>query len=75
MNDLVIILVIVLVLVLIWRGPKTLPVLGQALGRGVKEAKREATEFRASTDPDPDEPSAPPAATTSDEPPPGSPTT
>jgi Sec-independent protein translocase protein TatA len=52
MNDIVIVLLIVLVLVLIWRGPKTLPLLGQALGRGVKEAKREASEFRENTDPE-----------------------
>jgi Sec-independent protein translocase protein TatA len=76
-SDLVLVLVIVLVLVLIWRGPKTLPVLGQALGRGVKEAKREASELRTSTDPEPDQPaSGAPAAPTSDEPtPPGPPTT
>ena len=54
-NDIVIVLVIVLILVLIWRGPKTLPLLGQALGRGVKEAKREATDLRSSTEPSTDE--------------------
>lgn len=50
-TDLALILIIILVIVLIWRGPKTLPVLGQALGRGVKEARKEASEFRESTDP------------------------
>jgi Sec-independent protein translocase protein TatA len=54
MSDLVVVLVIVLILVLIWRGPKTLPLLGQALGRGVKEARREASELRASTEPEPE---------------------
>jgi Sec-independent protein translocase protein TatA len=41
-SDLIIVLIIVLVVVLIWRGPKTLPKLGQALGRGVREARTEA---------------------------------
>jgi Sec-independent protein translocase protein TatA len=41
-SDLLIILVVILVLVVLWRGPKTLPKLGEALGRGVKEAKSEA---------------------------------
>ena len=27
-----------------WRGPKTLPKLGEALGRGVREAKTEAAK-------------------------------
>jgi Sec-independent protein translocase protein TatA len=42
MSDILVILVIVLIAVLIWRGPKTLPKLGQALGRGVREARTEA---------------------------------
>jgi Sec-independent protein translocase protein TatA len=45
--DLLIILVVILVLVVLWRGPKTLPKLGEALGRGVKEAKTEATKAQA----------------------------
>lgn len=52
--DLIFILVIILVLVLIWRGPKTLPQIGEALGRGVREAKSEAgkaqKEIQARTD-------------------------
>ena len=32
--------------VLIWRGPKTLPKIGQALGRGVREARTEAAKLR-----------------------------
>ncbi|MBI3747594.1 MAG: twin-arginine translocase TatA/TatE family subunit [Chloroflexi bacterium] len=36
MTDLLIPLLIVLVLVVMWRGPKTLPKLGEALGRGVR---------------------------------------
>ena len=42
--DLLFILIIILVLVLMWRGPKTLPKLGEAFGRGVKEAKEEAAK-------------------------------
>ena len=48
--DVVIILVIVLILALMWRGPKTLPKIGQALGRGVKNAKEEAREVRSAID-------------------------
>jgi Sec-independent protein translocase protein TatA len=44
MTDLLIPLLIALVLVVMWRGPKTLPKLGEALGRGVREAKAEATK-------------------------------
>jgi Sec-independent protein translocase protein TatA len=44
MTDLLIPLLIALVLVIMWRGPKTLPKLGEALGRGVREAKAEAAK-------------------------------
>jgi Sec-independent protein translocase protein TatA len=47
MDNLLIVLIIILVLVLMWRGPKNLPKLGEALGRGVKEAKVEATKAQA----------------------------
>jgi Sec-independent protein translocase protein TatA len=47
MQDLVIVLVVILILVLLWRGPKTLPSLGAALGRGVREAKEEATKVQS----------------------------
>jgi Sec-independent protein translocase protein TatA len=40
-SDLAIVLIVVLVIVLIWRGPKTLPLLGRAFGQGVKEARKE----------------------------------
>ena len=62
-SDLLIILLVILVLVVMWRGPKTLPKLGEALGRGVKEAKTEATkaqaeiQARASDDTAPSDPS------------------
>jgi Sec-independent protein translocase protein TatA len=42
--DIAVILVVVLILVLLWRGPKTLPKLGEALGRGVREARREVAK-------------------------------
>jgi Sec-independent protein translocase protein TatA len=44
MPDLLIILVVILIAVLFWRGPKNLPKIGEALGRGYKEAKIEATK-------------------------------
>ena len=44
MPDLLVILIVILVLVVMWRGPKTLPRLGEALGRGVREARQEATK-------------------------------
>lgn len=59
MSDLAVILIVILVLVILWRGPKTLPRLGSALGRGVREARHEATnardEIRSRTDA-PDDP-------------------
>ena len=61
--DIVLVLVIVLVIVLIWRGPKTLPLLGRAFGQGVREARREIDEIR--TDPAAsatDDESAPPGS-------------
>jgi Sec-independent protein translocase protein TatA len=42
-SDLLIVLIVALVVVIVWRGPKTLPKLGQALGRGVREARSEAS--------------------------------
>jgi Sec-independent protein translocase protein TatA len=43
-TDLILLLVIILVVVLIWRGPKILPEWGAALGRGVREARSNATK-------------------------------
>ncbi len=45
--DLIVVLIIILAVVLIWRGPKTLPQLGEALGRGVKEARKEAADIQS----------------------------
>jgi Sec-independent protein translocase protein TatA len=47
MPDLLLILIVILVLAVMWRGPKTLPKLGEALGRGVREAKSEASKAQA----------------------------
>jgi Sec-independent protein translocase protein TatA len=56
MGDALLVLLVILAVVLVWRGPKTLPKLGQALGRGVREARREVE----SADPDkPETPEAP----------------
>jgi Sec-independent protein translocase protein TatA len=44
--DILIVLVIILVVVIIWRGPKTLPLIGKAFGQGVKEARKEIDEIR-----------------------------
>ncbi len=45
--DIVAVLVIVLIIVIIWRGPKTLPLLGRAFGQGVKEARKEMDELKS----------------------------
>jgi Sec-independent protein translocase protein TatA len=47
MQDIGLVLIVILILVLLWRGPKTLPKLGQALGRGVREAREEASKAQA----------------------------
>jgi Sec-independent protein translocase protein TatA len=46
-SDVVIVLIVILVLALLWRGPKTLPKLGEAFGRGIREAKTEASKAQA----------------------------
>ena len=50
MPDLVVVLVLALVVVLVQRGPKTLPRLGEALGRGVRAAREEARRDAAGRD-------------------------
>ncbi|HEY7736920.1 MAG TPA: twin-arginine translocase TatA/TatE family subunit [Candidatus Limnocylindrales bacterium] len=42
MPDTLLVLLVILGAVLVWRGPKNLPKLGEALGRGVREARKEA---------------------------------
>lgn len=45
--DVVVVLVVILIVVVLWRGPKTLPLLGRAFGQGVREARREIDEMKA----------------------------
>jgi Sec-independent protein translocase protein TatA len=45
--DVLLVLILVLVVVIIWRGPKTLPLLGKAFGQGVKEARKEIGELKS----------------------------
>lgn len=47
MQDLALVLVIVLIVAIIWRGPKTLPLLGRAFGQGVREARKEIEEIKS----------------------------
>lgn len=47
MPDLLLILIVILVLAILWRGPKTLPKIGEALGRGVREARTEASKAQS----------------------------
>ena len=42
--DIAIVLVVLLVLVLMWRGPKTLPRLGEAFGQAIRGARRAVDE-------------------------------
>ena len=48
--DILLVLIVVLVLVIIWRGPKTLPLLGRAFGQGVKEARQEIEGLKGNDD-------------------------
>lgn len=62
MSELLILLIVILVLALMWRGPKTLPRIGEALGRGVREARTEAAKAQEEIQHrvgGPDEPTAP----------------
>ena len=55
-SDVLIVLIVILILALMWRGPKTLPKIGQMLGRGVKAAREETADITSSmhkTDDDP----------------------
>ena len=47
MPDTLVVLIIVLIVVVIWRGPKTLPGLGAMFGRGVKNAREEASKLKS----------------------------
>ena len=52
--DLIVVLIIVLVIVVVWRGPKTLPLLGKAFGQGVREARKEIEDIKDENDQDKD---------------------
>jgi Sec-independent protein translocase protein TatA len=49
-NDVVLVLILVLIIVVVWRGPRTLPELGRMFGRGVREARAEASKLRSGDD-------------------------
>jgi Sec-independent protein translocase protein TatA len=49
-SDLIVVLIIILIIVVIWRGPKTLPELGRMFGRGIREAREEASKIRSGDD-------------------------
>jgi Sec-independent protein translocase protein TatA len=59
MPELLVLLIIILVVVIIWRGPKTLPLLGRAFGQGVKEARREIDSIKGDDPAGPDETKTP----------------
>ncbi len=50
MGDVLLVLLIVLGAVIVIRGPKTLPKLGEAFGRGVKAARAEMKDDAAPDD-------------------------
>jgi len=54
-QHLLLVLVIVLIIVVIWRGPKTLPLIGRAFGQGVREARKEINEMKGDADKKPDD--------------------
>jgi len=61
-SDLIVVLIIVLIIVLLWRGPKNLPEIGRMFGRGVREARIEASKLRSDNDDaTPPDPGSPPA--------------
>jgi Sec-independent protein translocase protein TatA len=60
MTDIGLVLIVILVLVIIWRGPRTLPKIGQALGRGVKAAREEAKSIGDGSAPPADDPDSSP---------------
>ena len=51
MGDVLLILLVLLVVVLLWRGPKTLPRLGEAFGQSVRAARRAARDGTDADDP------------------------
>lgn len=51
MGDLLLVLIVVLIIVVILRGPKTIPEIGRMFGRGVREARIEASKLRSTDEP------------------------
>ena len=47
-----VLLLVILAVVFVWRGPKTLPKIGQALGRSVKEVRKELESDDPTATPD-----------------------
>ena len=60
-SDFIVVLIIILIIVVIWRGPKTLPELGRMFGRGVREAREEASKIRSGEGDGPDSGGSTPA--------------
>ena len=56
--DIIIVLIVILGAVLIWRGPKTLPKWGEAVGQAVRGARTEATKAQSEIQKRLDEPDA-----------------
>jgi Sec-independent protein translocase protein TatA len=56
--DLIVVLIVILGIVLIWRGPKTLPKWGEAVGQAVRGARTEATKAQSDIQKRLDEPSS-----------------
>lgn len=50
MGDVLLVLIVILILAIIWRGPKTIPEIGRMFGRGVREARIEASKLRSTDD-------------------------
>jgi Sec-independent protein translocase protein TatA len=61
LSDIAIILIIILIAVVIWRGPKTLPLLGRAFGQSVRGAREEIKGMKddAAKPKDPTDPADP----------------
>ena len=56
--DILVVLIVILGIVLIWRGPRTLPKWGEALGQAVRGARTEATKAQSEIQKRLDEPDA-----------------
>ena len=72
MDTLLVVLIVILIIVVLIRGPKTLPLIGGMLGRGVKETRKEVSEMQRERDAT--AAAAAPADAAPGDPPPSSPT-